>query len=234
MDLLMSRDLETTMNYGEGMLPYALTERSLSYNRPRGLTPDIFWSYRSTLLTTTRSDLESVIDGLVRPRASRENRLAGLDWTFALKPVPSVHGRLLSAVISELPNPPPPLSPASSASLPRRLAYVLITPNEIPVEEDGDPDRHNILQIPLPAAASAHSNFLLYNILPRAIPFIRKHLTAGEDVCVGCPTGKDLGPGVILTALSLFFSDDGDLLRGDGVDNEGEPAGEGRPALSIE
>jgi len=88
--------------------------------------------------------------------------------------------------------------------------------------------------MPLPSAASAHSNFLLYNILPRAIPFIREQLTAGMDVCVACPTGRDLGPSVIITALSLFFNDDGDLLCGDDIENKGKPTGEGLCRFSTE
>ena len=86
----------------------------------------------------------------------------------------------------------------------------------------------------LPPAVSAHSNFFLYDILPRAIPFVRKHLNAGGDVCVACPTGKDLGPGVIVTALSLFFDDDGGLLCGDDAEDKGEPTGEGLRRLLIE
>jgi tRNA A64-2'-O-ribosylphosphate transferase len=172
----------------------------------------------------------------MRSQTLRENGLAEPGWASALKPVHSVHGRLLSAVISELPNLPPTLLPTTSKSLARRLAYVLIAPNSPnePLVEDGDLACQNILQMSLPAAVSSHSNFLLYNILPRALSFVRKHLTAGEDVCVACPTGKDLGPGVIVTALSLFFSDDGDLLCDDDVDDKGEPAGEGLRRLSIE
>ena len=86
----------------------------------------------------------------------------------------------------------------------------------------------------LPAAASAHSNFLLYEILPKAVPFIRKHLTTGVDVCVACPTGKDLGPGVVITALSLFFGDDGSLRSGGDMDSKGELSGGGLRRLSIE
>ena len=198
-------------------------------NRSRGLTPDVFWSSQPILLSTPRSDLESVIDGLADTQTLRGDGSTEPGWTSVLKPVDSVQGRLLSAAISELPNTPPPVSPATSGSLGRRLAYVFITPNspnDRPIEQDEEICRQNVLRMPLPAAVSARSNFLLYDILPRAIPFIRKHLIAGGDVCVACPTGKDLGPGVIVTALSLFFSDDGDLLCGDDIENKGEPTGE--------
>lgn len=198
-------------------------------NHSRGLTPDAFWSSRSILLSTPRGDLESVIDGLADPQALSGGGLTGPDWTSALKPVDFVQGRLLSAAIFELPNPPPSVSPAICGGLGRPLAYVVIaphSPNEPPVEEDEEVCHQNILQMPLPSAVSARSNSLLYDILPRAIPFIRKHLIAGGDVCVACPTGKDLGPGVIVAALSLFFSGDGDLLCGDNTGNNGEPTGE--------
>ena len=162
------------------------------------------------------------------PQTLRENGSAELGCTAALKPVHSVHGRLLSGVVSELPNPPPPLLPTVSGDLARRLAYVFIVPHslsKLPVEEDGDLACQNILWMPLPTAVSAHSNYFLYNILPKSILFIKKHLNADEDVCIVCPTGKDLGPGVIVAALSLFFSDDGDLLSDGDTDNKGEPAG---------
>ena len=163
------------------------------------------------------------------------NGLAAPCWASTLKPVHSVHGRLLSGVISELPNPPPSQLPTTSEGLVHRLAYVLIVPHssdELPVEEE-DSAYQNILRMSLPATVSAHSNYFLYNILPKAIPFIREHITAGEDVCIACPTGKDLGPGVIVTALSLFFGDDGDLLSDD-VENKGERAGQLLHGLSIE
>ena len=226
----MFRDLGTITNYGGGMQPSARTKHPWSQHRFRGLTPDAFWSSRSALLATPRSDLESVIDNLVDSQTLRETESAEPDWTAAPKPVHSVLGRLLSGIISELPNPPPPLLSTNSKGLARRLAYILIaphSPNKHPVEEGGDLACQNILRMPLPTSVSAHSNYFLYNILPKAIPFIRKHLTAGEDVCVACPTGKDLGPGVIVTALSLFFGDDGDLLSDDNIDNKGEPAGKG-------
>lgn len=131
----------------------------------------------------------------------------------------------MSAIISELPESLPSLSPAAFNRLPRRLAYVLITPHslpEYPIEGDEEFVRQNILRVTLPAAVSTHSNFLLYNILPRAIPFVRKSLSIDDDVCVACPTGKDLGPGVIVAALSLFFGDNGVALSNDDMGKKGD------------
>ncbi|KAF9788173.1 initiator tRNA phosphoribosyl transferase [Thelephora terrestris] len=192
----------------------------------RGLNPDIFWSSRSTLLATARGDLESVIDGLIDRHASREGKLADPCWTSTLKPVHAISGRLLLAVASELPDSSPPPASATFKCVSRRLAFVLISSHTHghTVEVDGDLPYHHTLRMSLPASVSAHSNFLLYNILPRAIPFIRKHLIAGENVCVACPTGKDVGPGVIVAALSLFFGDDGDPRYGGDTDNKGGTA----------
>lgn len=206
---------------GEVCTLSARKKHHTSQHRFRGLTPDIFWSSRSNLLATPRGDLESVIDSLVDSQALGENGSAEPGWTASLKPVHFVHGKLLSGVVSELPNPPPLSLPTASGDLTRRLAYVLILPHSLNKGEEGG--NHAILRIPLPTAASAHSNYLLYNTLPKAIPFIRKHLAAGEDVCVSCPTGKDLGPGVIVTALTLFFGDDGNLLSDNDMDNKGRP-----------
>ena len=156
-------------------------------------------------------------------------------WATTLKPVHSVRGRLLSGVVSELPNPPPPLLSTTSKGLAHSLAYVLITPHSPnKVDEGGDFTCQKILRMSLPTSVSAHSNYFLYNILPKAIPFIGKHLAAGEDICIACPTGKDLGPGVIITALSRFFGDDGGLLSDDDMDKKGEPAGKGLRGISIE
>ena len=233
----MFRDLGTITNYGGGTQPSAHTKHPWSHHHFRGLTPDIFWSSRLALLAALRSDLESVIDDLVDSQTLKETDSAERGWTTALKPVHSVRGKLLSGAVSELPNPPPPLLSTTSKGLAHHLAYVLIvphSPNKLPVEEGGDPACQNILRMPLPTSVSAHSNYFLYNILPKAMPFIREHLTAGEDVCVICPTGKDLGPGVVVTALSLFFGDDGDLLSDDDMDNKGEPAGKVLRGISIE
>ena len=221
----MFRDPETTTNSGEGTRNPALERSSSnSQHRLRGLTPDLFWSFRSTLLTTPRNDLDSVIDGLVGPQTLKQGGPTELGGVSALKPVHAVHGRLLSAAISDLPRTPPSLSPAAFENLPRPLAYVLIaprSPHEHPVEGGGDLARQDILHVSLPAAVSTYSNFLLHNIFPRVIPFIRERLTVGEDVCVACPTGKDLGPGVIVAVLSLFFTDKGVLLCGDSIRNKG-------------
>ena len=163
----------------------------------------------------------------------RETGSAEPGWAATLKPVHSVRGRLLSGVVSELPNPPSPLLSTTSECLVHRLVYVLITHSPNKPDEGGDLVCQKILQMSLPTSVSAHSNYFLYNILPKAIPFIGKHLTAGEDVCIACPTGKDLGPGVIVTALSLFFGDDGGLLSDDDMDKKGEPAGKGLRGISI-
>ena len=222
MDLLMSRDPETITNCGRGT-QFWLVQTNRNSHSLRGLTPDLFWAFRSTLLATPRSSLETVIDALVNSQASRDGRPTELDWTSALKPVHAVCGRLLSTAICELPDLSLPLPSVPFKSLPPRLAIILIsphTPDEHGVEGDGD-FIQNILWISLPAAVSAHSNFFLYNILPRAIPFARKRLIEGDDVCVACPTGKNLGPGVIVAALSLFFNDGGDLICGNDTDSKG-------------
>lgn len=196
---------------------------SNSQHRLRGLTPDLFWSFWSIFLATSGNDLESVIYRLISSQASKEGVPTGFAGTYALKPVHAVQGRLLSVVTSGLPDPLPFLPPAALNRIPRCLAYVLITPfSQHLVGGDGDLTGQNILRITLPAAMSSHSHFLLCNILPMAIPFIRKHLSIGEDVCVACPTGKDLGPGVIVSALSLFFDDNGVLLCDDEMGNKGD------------
>ena len=218
----MSRDPETTTSCGQGT-QFWLAQTNWNSHCLRGLTPDLFWAFRSTLLATPRGSLEAVICALAGSRALREGRPTELDWTSALKPVHAVRGRLLSTAISQLPDLSLPLPSDPFKSLPPRLAFILIsphTPDERGLEGDGN-STQNILRIPLPAAVPAHSNFFLYNILPRAVPFARKRLVGGEDVCVACPTGNNLGPGVIVAALSLFFNDGGDLICGNDTDSKG-------------
>ncbi len=50
---------------------------------------------------------------------------------------------------------------------------------------------------------------LLSTVLPQVMAFVQSALVKGRSVCVSCDTGKDVSVGVIVTALQMFFDDNG-------------------------
>ena len=49
----------------------------------------------------------------------------------------------------------------------------------------------------------------LVDVLPRSMAFIKESLARGSCVCISCDTGNDIGAGVALVALQLFFDESG-------------------------
>ncbi|KAI6094632.1 hypothetical protein EDD16DRAFT_1502888, partial [Pisolithus croceorrhizus] len=49
----------------------------------------------------------------------------------------------------------------------------------------------------------------LRTVLPQSVPFIERHLISGTKVCIACDSGSDTSVGVGVTALALFFREDG-------------------------
>ena len=55
---------------------------------------------------------------------------------------------------------------------------------------------------------------LVPNVFPQADKFIKSALSSGFQVCISCPTGKDLSVAVALITLEKYFNDDGALVSG--------------------
>lgn len=163
----------------------------------QGLTPRAFWENRAELLSADRALLSSLVSRIVStPQASpgvvsnaERNRLPPTA-------ISKVAGRLMLCTTSDLPV-------ASVTETNMVLCIFLASSQENLV---GDPN----LYLPVISGKKGASHFLQV-VLPRSMEFIQQHLAAGKNICVACESGKDLSVGVVLTALQLFFRDDGSL-----------------------
>ena len=90
----------------------------------------------------------------------------------------------------------------------QNLAFVLL----IPASSTRNPEITNVLQIREVSGKKGQAHFLQV-VLPTALPFIHHQLVQGRNVCVSCQSGKDQSVGIALTALQLFFADDGLLVQ---------------------
>ncbi len=114
--------------------------------------------------------------------------------------VERIRGRLRLCIIADI-------SPASFDHSSNDVAFLILTLSG-PQKEDAHLRKH----IPVISGKKGQSDFL-NRVLPASIAFIREHLYKGRDICVACETGTDLSVGVVLTALQLFFEDDGTLRQ---------------------
>ena len=110
--------------------------------------------------------------------------------------VNKVAGRLLLCTTSD--------SPVPSFTDTNNVLYIFLSSTH--ENSPGDPN----LYLPAVSGKKGSSHFLRV-VLPRSVGFIQQHLVAGKNICVACESGKDLSVGVVLTALQLFFEDDGSV-----------------------
>ena len=120
-----------------------------------------------------------------------------------------VEGSLLVCPLSYIPSHFPPHVPHSE----RPMAYVVIT-DELPILKEtasDKPPRSDVLLLEMREGKKGQAQFLK-SILPKAIPYIDDHLSKGAAICIGCHNGKDASVGVALTALQMFFDDEGNFV----------------------
>jgi len=110
-----------------------------------------------------------------------------------------VGGRLLLSALEYV----PPTSSVNDVDE-SDISYLVLTSESLPSTRS----THHLSVI---SGKRGQSHFLQY-ILPASVDFIRGKLYNGQTVCVAGDSGKDLPVGVVLTALALFFDDDG-LLK---------------------
>ncbi|KAH8103965.1 initiator tRNA phosphoribosyl transferase [Cristinia sonorae] len=171
-----------------------------------GLTPQMFWEEKDTLLQAQRAELPDVVAEIVAKHQSRQN--GDSDWAILPTSLTKSGGRLLITALSAIPSSLPPSLPNTQ----ERLAYVLISttlPSTFVIPEDR---KRTVLLLEMAEGKKGQTQFL-HSVLPRSVEFIRKQLADGLHVCVGCHNGKDASVGVVLAALQLFFGDDG-VYRG--------------------
>jgi len=119
-----------------------------------------------------------------------------------MNPIKRVGGRLLIGSIAGVPD----IVNAEN------MEFIVLTSSmqDEPVPKSGK------MYIPVVAGKRGQSHFL-QSILPTALAFIRDSLAGEKRICIACESGKDLGVGVALAALQLFFQDNGHLVPMDPV-----------------
>ncbi|KAI0091657.1 tRNA A64-2'-O-ribosylphosphate transferase [Irpex rosettiformis] len=176
----------------------------------QGLTPSIFWQHKERLLFSKRYDLQDLVTELVSTKPSDGGHHYNSNSST---PVGHVQGRIVICLVSELPI--PSIEDKSLVSASNSTAYVVISENTPTPTEQRNPatcdDLVNaVLRLHLPPGKRGQHTFL-DSVLPQSLPFIDAHLARGNDstIYICCDTGKDASVGVALTALQLFFDDEG-------------------------
>ncbi|KAJ3552576.1 hypothetical protein NM688_g4083 [Phlebia brevispora] len=183
-----------------------------------GLTPEIFWTHKDAILSADRTEIEDLVSELVAQR-SIETRS---EWSTLPSPIKKANSLLLISRIDDLPSTLPSSLPDSEDA----VAYVLISERSQAHFALGDNSRdpenrsRDVLYTELAEGKKGQMQFL-GSVLPQALPFIDAQLSKGVRVCVCCGNGKDASVGVALTALQMYFDDDGEFV----------PPGEARNAL---
>ncbi|KAJ6491677.1 initiator tRNA phosphoribosyl transferase [Mycena vitilis] len=156
-----------------------------------GLTPELFWTHRETLLGASRGELPALVASLVAAQTPGR----GTD-ARAPTPIARVRGRLLVCASSDL-----------QENWAPDTAYIIVGGTLALAIPDGVP----ALCIDAWAGKKGQLQFL-QDVLPRATAFARTQLEAGRRVCAACETGADMSVGIALAVLQLFFDDDGELV----------------------
>ncbi|KIM39735.1 hypothetical protein M413DRAFT_19543 [Hebeloma cylindrosporum] len=162
-----------------------------------GLTPGAFWANRAELLSADRALLSSLVSRIVSTPHASPGVVSNPERS-RLPPtaINKVAGRLMLCTTSDL--------PVASVTETNTLLCIFLASSQENLA--GDPN----LYLPVISGKKGASHFLQV-VLPRSMEFIQRHLAAGKNICVACESGKDLSVGVVLTALQLFFGDDGSL-----------------------
>jgi len=162
----------------------------------QGLTPAIFWAHKEEILAANRSQLPILVAEMVSQHSS--SSLVKHTRTPP-SPVMKVGGRLLLSALEDI----PPTSSVNDVGE-RDICYLVLTSESLS-------STSSLCHLSVISGKRGQSHFLQY-ILPASVDFIRRKLYNGQTVCVAGDSGKDLPVGVVLTALALFFNDDG-LLK---------------------
>ncbi|KAI9465168.1 initiator tRNA phosphoribosyl transferase [Lactarius psammicola] len=204
----------------------------------QGLTPEIFWQNRTELLACPRAQLETLVARLVAATTraavpSQDGAAAAgprASWRSNLAPVMKVGGRVLLCSLADLPQDLPAVVPKPSGTT-EGTAFVIIddsesdaplddtnvrrpaptrsdgvdAPSDTALEESEDSSSLQVLRVRLPPGKRGQYVFL-HEVLPCATSFASTHLSLGRAICVA---GGDVGVGVALVLLQLFFDDAG-------------------------
>ncbi|PCH36606.1 initiator tRNA phosphoribosyl transferase [Wolfiporia cocos MD-104 SS10] len=184
-----------------------------------GLTPQLFWTHRDTLLAASRVQLPAHLASLVRPAspsaslsppAPTSPRARPDTWRMPPTSIAHVGARIALSALGDLPSPLPSALPSCPPL--ERAAYVLISPAAHTPDAPAYARETAVLQISL-AAGKKDQLYFLQAVLPRAAAFAGAQLAQGARVCVCCESGGDASVGVALAVLQLFFDDMGSFVR---------------------
>ncbi|PBK88499.1 initiator tRNA phosphoribosyl transferase [Armillaria gallica] len=153
-----------------------------------GLVPEMFWSHKAVLLTTGQTELESLVASIVAASPTQK----GEPPTILSK----VGSRLAICQNLGLPSP----------SLGDDFVYLVLSEDDVDIGADLSIERINTLP------GKKGQTQLLSTVLPQAVAFVQSALAKGRSVCVSCDTGKDVSVGVVVTALQMFFDDNGHFV----------------------
>lgn len=163
----------------------------------QGLTPGVFWKNHAELLSADRALLPSLISRIVATPQALPGSVVNPERSRVVPTsVNKVAGRLLLCTTSDF--------PVASVTETNKVLYICLSSTQEKLAKDPN------LCLPVVSGKKGASHFLQV-VLPRSMEFIQQHLAAGKNICVACESGKDLSVGVVLTALQLFFGDDGSL-----------------------
>ncbi|KIK22315.1 hypothetical protein PISMIDRAFT_102651 [Pisolithus microcarpus 441] len=174
-----------------------------------GLTPTVFWRNRDQILSATRSALPDIVHTLCSHSDASSGRGIG---ESRLTPIDHVAGLISLCSTSTLRSAMPLIATSG-------MAVVCLTSHDLCWLWNAntiEPSR--LLCITSPAGKRGQHHFLR-TVLPQSVTFIKQHLIGGRRVCIACDSGSDTSVGVCVTALALFFREDGSFHPQDSGQN---------------
>jgi len=184
----------------------------------QGLTPRIFWKYRTELIASPRAKLEELIKhilSLSQIECSASSTTANLsEFVLSPSPIHRVNSQIQLASFS-----PPDLNTLLSSlqsEIKAGVAYVVLEFSRSPTCSGScimGPTQ-NILHIFSPSKSKAKPDaYFLQYVLPTAIPFIKANLFRGAPKTIyileGCGNHPeillDMSVGLAVVAIQLFF-----------------------------
>lgn len=70
-----------------------------------------------------------------------------------------------------------------------------------------------MVEFKIPSGKKSQTYFL-HDVLPLSLRFIDDKLSQGFAIVIACPSAKDLSVGVALAAISQYFDDHGEYVKG--------------------
>ncbi|KAG6381976.1 initiator tRNA phosphoribosyl transferase [Boletus reticuloceps] len=125
-------------------------------------------------------------------------------------PIQYVSGRISISTIASLQRPHLLQAHPAVAFVCLALRDHDLDPNPAGPATEEASESSKMLRIQTPEGKKGQRHFLTV-VLPRAMPFIQRHLQDQRTVCIACNTGTDTSVGVAVAALAMFFRPDGSL-----------------------